>query len=118
MQLQGSGGVSDGMKTARALIHIGRAVEIEHKAQVCKKNNITIPAATHPRDNSVFTNLGYRTLLERRVAARKLMEDAEDWAADWSQTIRVRVGSFLVDALMDVATVMRTGTNKRTGETM
>ena len=116
MQLQGSGGVNDGMKTARALIHVGRAVEIEHKAQVCKKNSIAIPSSAHPRDSSVFTNLGYRALQERRIVASKLMEDSEDWSADWSQTVRVRVGSFLVDALMDVATITRTGVNKKTGE--
>ena len=116
MQLQGTGGVSEGMKTARALIHIGRAVEIEHKAQMCKKNNISVPVPTSPRDNTIFNTFGYRALLERRVAARKLMEDSEEWTADWSQIVRVRVGSFLVDALMDIATVRRTATNKKTGE--
>ena len=116
MHLQGSGGVSDGMKTARALIHVGRAVEIEHKAQMCKKNNISIPPPAHPRDSSIFTNIGYRALQERRVAACKIVEESEEWTADWTQTVRVRVGSFLVDALMDVATVTHTGKNKKTGE--
>ncbi|KIP05682.1 hypothetical protein PHLGIDRAFT_107864 [Phlebiopsis gigantea 11061_1 CR5-6] len=116
MQLQGTGGVSEGMKTARALIHVGKAVEIEHKAQVCRKSGIAIPIPSHPRDNNIFNKFGYRTLLERRVAARKLVEDSEEWAADWSQIIRVRVGSFLVDALMDVATVTRSAVHKKTGE--
>ncbi|OCH85018.1 DNA/RNA polymerase [Obba rivulosa] len=108
MNLQGTGGVSDGMKTARALLGVGRAVELEHKAQMCKKNNIAIPQSQFARaDTSIFTRLGYRDLQARRVAARKYMEDAEDWTSDWSQLVRVKVGGFLVDCLMDVATVTR-----------
>lgn len=116
MQLQGTGGVSEGMKTARALIHVGKAVEIEHKAQVCKKNNIVLPMPSSPRENGLFNRFGYRALLERRVATRSLVENSEEWTADWSQTIRVRVGSFLVDALMDVATVTRHAVHKQTQE--
>lgn len=44
------------------------------------------------------------------------MEDSEDWTSEWSQSVRVRVGSFLVDALMDVATVTRTAVDRRSGE--
>ena len=116
MHLQGTGGVADGMKTARALIAIGKAVEIEYKAMNCKKRNIAIPAQIRPGDSGFFSNLGYRALQERRVAAAKFMEDSEDWTAEWTQIVRVRVGSFLVDALMDVATVTRTAIDKRTGE--
>ncbi|EKM52814.1 uncharacterized protein PHACADRAFT_261459 [Phanerochaete carnosa HHB-10118-sp] len=112
MHLQGAGGVSDGMKTARALISVGKAVEIEYKAEMCKKNNIAVPSPATQRQQSFFSNLGYRALHERRLAARKYMEDYEEWTSEWTQTIRVRVGSFLVDALMDVATVSRTAIDK------
>lgn len=116
MHLHGSGGISEGMKTARALLAVGKAVEIEYKAQMCRKNNISVPTHTARHDSGYFSNLGYRDLYARRVAARKYMEDAEDWTAEWSQVIRVRIGSFLVDTLMDVATVTRTATDKVTGE--
>ena len=43
MHLQGSGGVAEGMKTARALLAVGKAVEIEYKAEMCKKNIISVP---------------------------------------------------------------------------
>jgi DNA-directed RNA polymerase len=118
MRLPGSGGVLDGMKTARALISVGKAVEIEYKAEMCKKNNIQIPNHARLSENSFYSRLGYRDLHARRVAARKYMEDAEEWTADWTQLLRVRVGSILVDSLMSVATVIRTGKNKRTDETM
>lgn len=116
MHLQGSGGVVEGMKTARALLSIGRAVELEHKAEICRRNNIAIPMTSSQAGSGYFTKSGYRDLYARRVAARKYMEDSEEWAACWTQLLRVKVGGFLVDALMDVATVVRSTTIKQTGE--
>lgn len=60
MHLQDSGGVIGGMKTARALLAVGKAVDVEEN---------------------------------------------EDWSSDWTQVVRVKIGSFLVDCLMDVATL-------------
>jgi len=117
MRLQGSGGVSEGMKTARALLTIGRAVELEHKSEMCRRNNIAVPTSA-PRgfESGYFTMAAYKDLYARRVAARQYMEDSEEWAATWTQTLRVKVGSFLVDALMDVATVVRSTVVRRTRE--
>jgi len=116
MRLQGTGGVADGMKTARGLVGVGKVVELEHKAQMCKKNNISVPSSTRASESGFFSRRTYNDLHALRVTARKYMEDAEEWTTDWTQVLRVRVGSFLVDRLMDVAKVIRTGTNKRTGE--
>jgi len=116
MRLQGSGGVADGMKTARGLISVGSAVELEYKAQLCKENNLPVPTITRAGESGYFSRYSYRALHARRVTARKYTENAEEWTSDWTQVVRVRVGSFLVDRLMDVAKVIRTGTNKRTGE--
>ena len=122
MHLHNAGGVNDGMKTARALLSVGRAVEAEYKAEMCKKNKISMPhptsAPVRPGDKSVFASDGYRDLYARRVAARKYMEDSEEWTSEWSPVIRVKVGSFLVDCLMDVATVQRFMKDPRTGERM
>ncbi|RPD76822.1 DNA/RNA polymerase [Lentinus tigrinus ALCF2SS1-7] len=120
MHLHNAGGVNDGMKTARALLSVGRAVEAEYKAEMCKKNKISMPVPTtapaRPGDKSIFTSTGYRDLYARRVAARKYMEDSEEWTSEWTQLVRVKVGSFLVDCLMDVATVQRSTQDPRTGE--
>ncbi|EGN94691.1 hypothetical protein SERLA73DRAFT_114135 [Serpula lacrymans var. lacrymans S7.3] len=118
MRLNGSGGVSDGMKTARALLTVGRAVENEYKAQMCKRNNIAIPSQSRPGEYGFFTGFGYRDLHARRVTAAKYTMDSEEWTTEWTQLLRVRVGSILVDCLMDVATVTRTAIDKRTQETI
>ena len=116
MRLQGTGGVADGMKTARGLVSVGKAVELEYKAQMCKKNNISVPSIMRAGESGFFSRYSYHDLHARRVTARKYMEDAEEWTSVWTQVLRVRVGSFLIDRLMDVAKVIRTGTNRRTGE--
>ncbi|KAG2742603.1 DNA/RNA polymerase [Suillus brevipes Sb2] len=117
MRLQGSGGVSDGMKTARALLTVGRAVENEYKAEMCKRNHIAIPSHTRPKEfTGYFTGLGYKDLHARRMTAAKYMEDSEEWTSAWTQVLRVRVGSILVDCLMDTATIERTAVDKRTNE--
>ncbi|KAK7055086.1 DNA-directed RNA polymerase [Favolaschia claudopus] len=107
MRLQGTGGVSEGMKTARALITIGKAVETEYKGQMCKSNNIDIPNLSQP-PRDYFSNMGYRNLRERRVAAARFMLDNEGWTAPWTQSLRSQVGAVLVECLMDVAEVTRT----------
>ncbi|KAI9061872.1 DNA/RNA polymerase [Trametes sanguinea] len=117
MHLHGSGAVQDGMKTARALLSVGRAVESEINAEMAKKHNVPVPAPDAVGGENVFSGVGYRELYAQRVAARKLLEDAEDWPdKEWTQLVRVKVGSFLVDCLMDVATVQRSTKDPRTGE--
>ncbi|KAJ7145775.1 hypothetical protein C8R44DRAFT_826911 [Mycena epipterygia] len=117
MRLQNSGGITDGMKTARALISVGKAVENEYKAQMCKRNDIDLPSSqTPPRD--YFSNMGYHSLRERRVAAARLMMDNEGWTAPWTQAVRSQVGAILVGCLMDVAEVTRTGIDKLTEATI
>ena len=99
MRLHGTGGVADGMKIARGLVSVGKAVELEYKAQMCKKNNISIPSTTRSGEPGFFSRYSYRDLHARRVTARKYMEDAEEWTSNWTQVLRVNVGSYLVDRL-------------------
>ncbi|KAF8578733.1 DNA/RNA polymerase [Ramaria rubella] len=118
INLQGTGGIDDGMKIARALLTVGRAVEDEYKAELSRRYHIPIPAYTPgsiPR-SSYFSPMGYDILYERRVAARQELENAEHYQAPWTQQIRLKVGSFLVDCLMDVATIERHTIDRRTGE--
>ncbi|KAJ7079600.1 DNA/RNA polymerase [Mycena belliarum] len=114
MRLHGTGGVADGMKTARALISVGKAVEAEFKARMCKTNHINLPTQQPPRD--YFSKMGYHSLWERRVAAARLMQDNEGWTAPWTQALRSQIGGVLVGCLMDVAEVPRTAKAKHSDE--
>ncbi|THH27449.1 hypothetical protein EUX98_g6736 [Antrodiella citrinella] len=113
--MQGSGGLRDGMKTARTLIAIGKAIETEYKTEICKRNKIMV-SAQRMGEHGFFSGLGYKNLHARRIAARRFMEDSEEWTSEWTQVMRVKVGSFLVDHLMSVATVTKTAIDKRTGK--
>ena len=116
MHLQGTGGVIGGMKTARALLAVGKAVELEYKAEMCKKHNIAVPTSPgRTPSHGFFSSHGYRDLHTQRVAAQKYMEEV-DWSSEWTQVARVKVGSFLVDCLVDLATVQRSTVDKKTGE--
>lgn len=118
MRLQGTGGVHDGMKTARGLIQVGKGVEIEYKAQMCRKSKIQIPSSSRWSDVGYFTKMGYKCLQERRLAAAKHVMDGETWIAEWTQPVRSRLGGILVECLMDVAKVTRTVVDKATGQHM
>ena len=62
MRLNSTGGIADGTKLARALLTVGRAVENEYKAQMCKRNNIAVLLLHRVGDHGFFTGLGYRDL--------------------------------------------------------
>ncbi|PPQ83911.1 hypothetical protein CVT25_000656 [Psilocybe cyanescens] len=114
IRLHGSGGVIAGMKTARAIISIGKAVENEHKSQICKNNNITSTSAPHGSGN-IFTPTGYQDLYQRRVAAAQTASDNEGWSAAWSQALRAKVGSVLLDRFIAVAEVALEKIDPHTG---
>lgn len=117
MRLQGSGGVIYGMKMTRALIAVGKAVENEYKAEMCKLHEIPVPHFSR-RNDGFFTKLGYKHLHQRRVAAALTSEDGEGWTAAWTQVVRAKVGAVLVECLMDVAQVERTSVDRGTGEVL
>lgn len=108
MRLQSSGGISGGMKTTRALLSVGMAVEHEYKAEMCKKNKIQMPTVGTRETSGFFSKFSYNDLHARRVTARRYMEDGEEWTSQWTQPVRIKVGSFLVDRLMECAMVERT----------
>lgn len=117
MRLQGSGGGVYGMKMTRALIAVGKAVENEYKAEMCRLHDIPVPHFSR-RTDGFFTKLGYKHLHQRRIAAALTNEDGERWTAAWTQVVRAKVGAVLVECLMDVAQVERTSLVRGTGELM
>lgn len=118
MRLQGTSGLSDGMKTTRALVSVGKAVEMEYKAQMCKKNRVYVPKDRDLTRGDFYSLIGYKHMQERRAAVEKDVSDSEEWSASWSQTLRSKIGGILVDCLMEVAEVERTAVHRRTGETV
>ncbi|KAG8746033.1 DNA-directed RNA polymerase [Ceratobasidium sp. 414] len=88
MRLHGTGGVAEGMKTGRALVSVGRAVELECRAIWERKRKRVQTVA----DTVVNLSPGM---------------------PEWTQLVRVRLGSFLVDRLMANAMVVREGVDPK-----
>ncbi|GAA6019478.1 hypothetical protein JCM11491_000971 [Sporobolomyces phaffii] len=126
LRLCSGSGVSDGMKAARAILHIGKSIENEYHAQVLKQG---YPNKQFEKEmerlaegSGSLEGMGGRSpreslgILWRRELAKREKEGDQSWRPEWTQSIRAKVGSILVTALMDVAKVERTAKHPRTGE--
>jgi DNA-directed RNA polymerase len=127
LRLCSGGGVSDGMKAARAILHIGKAIENEYHAQVLKQGYSNkgfekeMERLAEGGSGSLEAGGGRSAreslgILWRRELAKREKEGDQSWRPQWTQSIRAKVGSILVTALMDVAKVERTARHPRTGE--
>jgi len=139
MRLQGSGGLTDGMKTTRAVVSIGRAVEAEYRAQASKRHQVSkarlsvdvseewvrdeiVPGlfttTATSTDLNIYSEVLYNKMRDRRLTAARRLKKLDGWGPGWSQVTRATVGGLLVDCLMEVAEVERTAVDKKTGETV
>lgn len=129
LRLGGSGGVSDGVKAARGILHIGKAIENEYHAELLKgagTNRAFEKEMERVAENGASDGLNgdlaatwsqQKTLsvMWRRELAKREKEGDNSWRPAWSQGIRAKVGSLLITALMDVAKVSRSATDQSTG---
>lgn len=109
MRMQGISGVADGIKTTRALITIGKAIESEYSAVMLNRHPEIFVQARHAQ-----SILGKRNLID--LAVRRDLKVWQEKCQDenlemnipkWTQIIRARVGSYLVHQLLEVATIKR-----------
>ncbi|BGP17999.1 hypothetical protein JCM10213_005038 [Rhodosporidiobolus nylandii] len=128
MRLYGSHGVSEGVKAARAMLHVGRAIENEYHAEMLKEVHTNkglqaeierlseagqVGADGHLQGRSAEQALG---ILWRREVAKREKDGDKGWRPAWTQPIRAKVGSILVDALIQTAKVERTIRHPKTDE--
>ncbi|KAG8691426.1 DNA-directed RNA polymerase [Ceratobasidium sp. 423] len=143
MRLHGTGGVSEGMRTSRALVTVGKAVEAECFAVWSKKRGVKLddvasslrimktrkgkqpkvkPAEAKTTEaEAKTTEVEEPTTAEAKEPEQPteaavetvspIVMNMESSMPEWTQVGRVRVGSFLVDALMASATILRGGEN-------
>ncbi|KAF9909528.1 DNA-directed RNA polymerase [Lobosporangium transversale] len=106
LRLNNSGGIIEGMKSARALIGIGKAVESEYNAeQMAKKSN----KALFDQKVSVHQLYGsgklFNIAVRKAETKRSSTMHPTDWTPVWPETMRAKVGSVLTTLLMDCAKV-------------
>ncbi|SPO26009.1 related to RPO41 - DNA-directed RNA polymerase, mitochondrial [Ustilago trichophora] len=103
MRMSGNGGVTDGMKTTRALLSVGRAIEMEYHSDVVRKNPQIFQNAHAAQ--TVLRKRGLIDLAARReIKAWQKQQEEEGILSSiprWTQT-----------HLMHVATVNRKATDR------
>lgn len=107
LQLASSGGVADGMRTTRAIVSIGRAVEIEHKSKLL---------SSHEKKSLRMRNSG---LWRKYLANKKVPNTCEPIdRTDWELPLCAKLGSVLLNFVLEKATVTVHGTDPTTGESV
>lgn len=123
----GNGGIVEGVKTPRAVMAIGRAVEIEHHVELLKCSGpraemyerlleLSSPTAAANIAGLVSTPAekgGAAAAISRMWRNEmKLREEEGDlsFRPAWTHTIKAKVGSYLLTKVLDSAKMERTTT--------
>lgn len=104
LKLNNTGGIADGMRTARAILAVGRAVELEYKCQHLMKTDKKFAQKKGLSSNQL------KKLLKRRNI------DSSSFDAEWTTTLYAKLGSVLAMPLLQVAKVQVSGTDPATGK--
>lgn len=108
LRLNSTGGVSEGMRTARALLSVGKAVETEYRMTMAKHREREVLKGFNGADANPETIEQVKTAVKQ--------SDLVATSTSWSPAVRARVGSFLVSVLLQVAKVPVEGKDPITGE--
>lgn len=106
LKLNGSGGIADGMRLARALLSVGKAIECEHHSQsLIEQEGRSFSKKKNVQD--------WKKLLRARNYKGK--EESMD---QWNDEVTLEVGSILTSYLMHSAKVRVVGTDPASGKTI
>ncbi|KAI7862393.1 hypothetical protein BDF14DRAFT_1856657, partial [Spinellus fusiger] len=127
-------GIVDGMKTARAILDIGKAVELEYNATLMKKSPDKL-MVRNQEIHSLFASGKLFNMAVRKAHMKAAREQTEgknlidssdgetggviwshEWTPVWPTTIRAKVGSVLTSMLIEAAKIPMPSFNPETGE--
>lgn len=123
LRLHNSSGIGDGMKTARAIIDVGKAVEMEYNA-------VQLKSKARGSDKSTDTHALFASGKLFNMAVRRAQTNIEkdlqqsripspnDWNPVWPSTIRAKVGSVLTSLLLEAAKIPVPSKDPETGMKM
>ncbi|CCC69362.1 hypothetical protein NCAS_0C03720 [Naumovozyma castellii] len=98
LKLNSTGGVIEGMRTARAVISVGKAIEMEFRSEQLLKSESNIFKEVNKKSPE------FKKLVQRaRQSFRS--NQVEQSKIVWPQAIRAKIGSTLISTLIHVAKV-------------
>ncbi|KAG0277191.1 DNA-directed RNA polymerase [Linnemannia exigua] len=119
LRLNNSGGIIEGMKSARALIGIGKAIESEYNAeQMTKKSNKALFDQRYNVHQLYGNGRLFSMAVRKAETKRSEAMHPTDWTPLWPESTRAKVGSVLTTLLMDCAKVQIPSFNPETNESI
>ncbi|CCE62675.1 hypothetical protein TPHA_0D00310 [Tetrapisispora phaffii CBS 4417] len=97
LKLNSTGGIIEGMRTARAVIAVGKAIEMEFRSEQLLKN-----------ESHIFKEIKQSQNLKRFVRSAKSRFRSikiEQSKIIWSQPARAKIGSIMISNLINVAKI-------------
>ncbi|KAL1920841.1 uncharacterized protein VTP21DRAFT_11476 [Calcarisporiella thermophila] len=104
-------GITGGMRSTRALITLGKAIENEYHSEQMKKKSNSHLFSKKFNVHSLYSSGKLFNMSVRRAQSKLVSEDLQsDWKPIWPQTTRAKVGSVLASLLIDTAKIPVTKT--------
>ncbi|KAG2225140.1 hypothetical protein INT45_011823 [Circinella minor] len=134
LRLHNSSGIADGMKTARAVIDVGKAVEMEYNAIQIKRASAKRTQKNYEVHNlfasgklfNMAVRRAHMDMVKQQEGVGELLESSSEgdtgtssqseWTPVWPSTIRAKVGSVLASIFIDAAKIPVPSFNPETGE--
>ncbi|GES80410.1 DNA/RNA polymerase [Rhizophagus clarus] len=117
LRQNGGGGIGEGMKTTRAVLSIGKAVENEYNSEQLKKKQNRSAFNKDLSVHELFASGKLFNMTIRRAAAKIETKDMQtSWNPEWPIAVRAKVGSILASMLLECATIPTTTINEEKNE--
>ncbi|AMD20207.1 HDL537Wp [Eremothecium sinecaudum] len=109
LALNSTGGVAGGMRTARAVLSVGKAVEMEFRSEAVlnSENQMFKEYSKNSQELKRLVQSAKSTFRQAKVEEHKFL---------WPHPIRAKIGSLLISMLIHVAKVPVKGTDPVTNE--
>lgn len=108
LKLNSTGGIIDGMRIGRAVVSVGKAIELEYRSQSLVQQEGKSFSKKKRNANEWKKLIRQRDYLSRDPGASR----------EWDAPIHVKVGGVLTSLLVHIAKIPVTGTDPTTGKTV
>ncbi|RKP10634.1 DNA-directed RNA polymerase N-terminal-domain-containing protein [Thamnocephalis sphaerospora] len=113
LRLNATHGTVTGIKTARVLADVGRAIEMEYYAEQLRTRHNSVVNARRINLQTLYSSGRLFDMHVRKMQAKLLEEEPdENWLPRWPSAVRLKLGSLLTSMLISVAKIK----SKRVGE--
>ena len=98
LKLQSSGGVSEGMRTARAVLSVGKSIEMEFRSEKLLRSENKMFKEVNKRSHE------FKMFVQSAKSALRNMQVDENMI-QWPTDVKAKIGSILISMLIHVSKV-------------